>query len=127
MGYVHADIQLANPVRKELQPITVSALVDTGALLLCIPEHIALQLGLDLGTDEREITLADGSQQKVPYVGPMQVSFENRLCFAGALVLGNDVLLGAVPMEDLDVVVLPAKQQLVVNPDNPNFAHALVK
>jgi clan AA aspartic protease len=126
MGNVRADIQLVNPIRRDLQPLQVSALVDTG-MLLCIPKHDALQLDLNLAADEREITLADGSQQKVPYVGPIEVSFENRRCFVGALVLENDVLLGAVPMEDMDLVVLPAKQQLAVNPDNPNIAHALVK
>lgn len=44
MGYVHAEIKLKNPRLPNLKIITVKAMVDTGALALCIPEHIALQL-----------------------------------------------------------------------------------
>jgi len=63
----------------------------------------------------------------VPYVGPIELLFENRNCYVGALVLGDEVLLGAVPMEDMDLVVSPAQRKLVVNPESPNFPHALVK
>jgi len=63
----------------------------------------------------------------VPYVGPIEVRFENRNCYVGALVLGGDVLLGAIPMEDMDVVISPLHRKIVVNPDSPNFAHAMVK
>ena len=43
------------------------------------------------------------------------------------MVLGDEVLLGVVPMEDMDVLVSPATQTLVVNPANPNIARAIVK
>jgi clan AA aspartic protease len=104
----------------------VTALVDSGALMLCIPEHVRLQLQLT-ETDRREITRADGKKQLVSYVGPVRVSFEKRSCFVGALVLGDEVLLGAVPMEDMDLVIVPSLQRLVVNPSSPNFPHAKVK
>ena len=56
MGYVFAEIELKNPRLPELNPITVQARVDTGALMLCIPEHIALQLKLE-SNNQREVTL----------------------------------------------------------------------
>ena len=71
-------------------------LVDTGAATLCIPEHLAIQLKLE-AIDQREVTLADGQRKSVPYVGPLQVGFQKRSCFTGALVLGDAVLLGVVP------------------------------
>jgi len=46
MGDVHATIELSNPREPELQPIAAQALADSGALMLCIPEHLALQLKL---------------------------------------------------------------------------------
>jgi hypothetical protein len=55
------------------------------------------------------------------------ISFKNRLCFTGALVLGNEVLLGANVLEDLDVIISPIQRKLIVNPENPNIAHCLVK
>ncbi|MBC8548380.1 MAG: clan AA aspartic protease [Candidatus Brocadiales bacterium] len=128
MGYVHAKIQLKNPRLQELKPISTKAMVDTGALMLCIPAHIAIQLELELEENtKREVTTADGKKQIVPYVGPIEVVFENRNCFVGALVMGDEVLLGAVPMEDMDLIVSPAHRKLVVNPESPNFPHALVK
>jgi len=126
MGYVLAEIKLKNPRLPQLNSITVNARVDTGALMLCIPEHIALQLQLE-SNSQREVTVANGQKQMVSYVGPIEVLFENRNCFVGALVLGDEVLLGSVPMEDMDLVVYPIQRKLVVNPDSPNFPHALVK
>lgn len=126
MGYVRARITLANPGREDLKELKLDALVDSGALTLCIPSSVASQLDLEEGRI-REVTTANGRTQKVPYVGPIEVKFENRNCYVGALVMGDEVLLGAVPMEDMDLVVLPSHRKLVVNPDYPNFPHALVK
>jgi clan AA aspartic protease len=126
MGYVHANITISNPTDTDLEPVTVKALVDTGALMLCIPDHVRIQLKLE-EADQREVTTADGSRHVVPYVGPVNVKFENRSCFVGALVIGDEVLLGAVPMEDMDLIVSPATRTLTVNPDSPNIPHALVK
>lgn len=126
MGYVHAEIKLKNPRLTDLKPLWVRAMVDTGALMLCIPEAVATQLQLATNS-QREITVADGRKSLVPYVGPIEVSFANRSCFVGALVLGDEVLLGAIPMEDMDLLVSPAQQKLVVNPESPFFPHALVK
>lgn len=122
---VNADLKLSNPAR-DMQPLHVRSLVDTGAMNLCVPEHVALQLGLK-ELYKREVTIADGSTRLVPYVGPVAIEFENRGCVTGALVLGDEVLLGVVPMEDMDVLVSPATQTLVVNPANPNIARAIVK
>ncbi len=102
MGYVHTEVKLRNPRFPEIKTVTVKAMVDTGALTLCIPDHIALQLKLE-DKSQREVTTADGRKQIVPYVGPIEVFFENRNCFVGALVMGDEVLLGSVPMEDMDV------------------------
>lgn len=63
----------------------------------------------------------------MPYVGPISLKFANRGCFTGALVLGDEVLLGAVPMEDMDVLISPTKQNLIVNPASPNIATSVVK
>jgi clan AA aspartic protease len=126
MGLVYAEIGLSNPRKPELKSIAVRSLVDTGAVMLCIPEHIANQLSLEQnGT--RDVSTADGRSHKVPYVGPVKVEFEDRLCFVGALVLGNEPLLGAVPMEDMDLVVHPLSRTVTVNPASPNFPHHIIK
>ena len=125
MGLIYANIILSNPYNNDLAPLEVKTLVDTGALFLCIPEHIAIQLNLK-EFEKREVTIADGSKKLVPYVGPVKVNFENRMCLTGALVLGEGVLLGAIPIEDMDLVIHPSKMKMTVNPDNPNIAGAVV-
>ncbi|MEE4376815.1 MAG: clan AA aspartic protease [Candidatus Competibacteraceae bacterium] len=126
MGLIHAEIELGNPRNRTINPMRVKALVDTGALHLCIPEHVSIQLQLE-ELYKREVTTADGKKHLCPYVGPIELKFENRGCFTGALVLGDEVLLGAVPMEDMDVLISPAKQTLTVNPESPNIAMSIVK
>lgn len=126
MGHVFAEVVLSNPRRPDLTAVPAKALVDTGALMLCIPEHLALQLDL-AKESEREVSVADGRRRKVPYVGPLKVAFGTRFCYVGALVLGDEVLLGAVPMEDMDLVVSPGRREVTVDPQSPNIPHARVK
>ena len=126
MGNVFADIAIGNPRRPDLAALHVRALADTGALLLCIPDHVAVQLSLERELT-REVTVADGRTTRVPYVGPLRVTFANRSCFVGALVLGDEVLLGAIPMEDMDLVVHPGRREVTVDPASPNFARARAK
>ena len=124
MGLIYTTISLRNPRATELRPIEVQALVDTGSMHLCIPEHIAIQLKLETAS-EREVTLADGGKRLCAYVGPVEIRFDGRGCFSGALVLGETVLLGAVPMEDMDLVINPATRTVVVNPKSPNIPSSI--
>ncbi|MFM7393503.1 MAG: clan AA aspartic protease [Cyanobium sp.] len=103
----------------------VSARADSGALMLCIHAHLAAALHLQQES-LREVSVADGRMLQVPYVGPLRVDFEGRCCFVGALVLGEDVLLGAVPIEDMDLIVNPARQRLEADPRSPHMPHALI-
>ncbi len=125
MGLSYADISLSNPKAPDLERIEVSALVDTGAVELCVPEHIALQLKLDK-IDERKVILADGGSRVVAYVGPVQINFKKRTCFTGAFVLGDRVLMGVVPMEVMDLIVEPSTQKVTVNPKSPNIPSSIV-
>jgi clan AA aspartic protease len=126
MGLVNGKVLLKNPRLPELAPVDVVALADSGAVHLCIPEHVQIQLKLE-AIDNKEVTVADGSKKLVPYVGPIELRFKNRVGFAGALVMGDQVLLGAIPMEDMDLIVIPKTRTLDVNPDSPNIASSIVK
>lgn len=126
MGLIYATLELRNPKEPKLKPLQVRSLADTGALHLCIPHHIALQLKLE-ELQKREVATADGKKMVCPYVGPIEVSYNGRSCFTGAIVLGDEVLLGAVPMEDMDLVLQPAKRTVIANPDSPNIPLSVVK
>lgn len=73
--------------------------------------------------------MADGSIIQAEVVGPVEVRFANRRTVVNALVVTaeTDVLLGAIPMQGMDVWVDPKRERLVVNPDSPDTARMLLK
>jgi clan AA aspartic protease len=126
MGLTYADIVLESTFRQ--RSLSARALVDSGAVFMIIPSHVALQLGFDVEEiSAREVIMADGSRKAVPMVGPLRVHFGDRYCDLSALVFGDEPLLGAVPMEMMDLVLNPATQTLSVNPASPYLPVALAK
>lgn len=126
MGIIRTVFQFSNPTLPQLQPVQAAALIDTGAVHLCLPEHIAIQLDLR-ELEKREVTLANGHRISVPYCGPVEIRFKNRRCFTGAMIMGDEPLMGAIPLEDMDLVVIPNRQAVDVNPASPNIPMSLAK
>jgi clan AA aspartic protease len=139
MGIAYADITLASLLdvlksqNGELAPenirkVAVRALVDSGAEFLVINEVIQSQLGL-IPRSSIPVELADGGVQKVPFVEGISVLFENRRTTCDAVVMpGNtDVLLGAIPIEGMDVVIDLNQQKLIVNPEHPYLKQIKIK
>ena len=126
MGLTYATHKLTNLFGH--QSVEVSALVDTGATFMCVSEEIALQLGFDITEVSRQVvTLADGHQRKVPKIAPIEIAFGNRTYVTEAVVLGNEALLGVIPMEAMDLIVDPRQQALIANPQHPNYPVASAK
>ncbi|PPD21459.1 MAG: clan AA aspartic protease [Methylomonas sp.] len=126
MGSTYADIDIENLFQK--QRMRAKALVDSGSVFLTVPTHIALQLGFDTTeVSTREVVLADGTRKAVPMIGPLRVCFLDRYCDLSALVMGDEPLFGAVPMDMMDLVLHPATQTLGVNPQSPFVPVALAK
>ncbi len=124
MGLVYQHIRLSNAANPQMEEIDAKALVDSGAIDLCIPALVAKQLKLE-AIEQRIVTFADGRKEAVDYVGPVKVEVFGRHAFTGAMVMGDVVLLGAIPMESMDVLVDPRRLQLIPNPENPNIPGAL--
>ena len=70
MDLIHAEVELSNPRKRMLAPMTVNALVDTGAVNLCIPGHLAVQLELE-ELERREVTTADGKSSSLSHLPPV--------------------------------------------------------
>jgi clan AA aspartic protease len=139
MGLIRTELELLNGVdlglarrgmlpEDQVRKIKVPALVDSGAAMLAINENIRAQLGLEK-IEERLAELADGTLATYDVVGPIEVRIPHRRCNVDAMVLpGNaEVLLGALPMEDMDLVIEPKSQQLQVNPAMPYISKKPVK
>ena len=133
MGMVHAEIDLLSGEdviaarhgrlpEAEIRRVRVEAVVDSGVFMLSITETIRQQLGLPT-TEQVLVRLADGSRVAADVVGPIELHFANRRALIEALVIPGDtgeVLLGANPLEHMDVLVDPLRQRLVVNPAHPD-------
>ena len=139
MGLIYADIELINAddlacVRRhvigeeEVKRIKVKMLVDTGSIYMCINESVQEQLQLAI-VEKRKGPLADGRIVEYEVAGPIEVRFKNRRCVVDAMVLpgDNEMLLGSIPLEDMDVMIHPSRQELIVNPEHPYFAQMKLK
>ena len=114
--------------KEEIRQCNVTMLVDSGAHMMAINETIKGQLGLKTKF-KRKAQLADGSVIELDIVGPIEVRFENRQAMCNAMVLSGDseMLLGAIPMEEMDVLIHPNQNKLIVNPLHPNMAQLSLK
>ena len=126
MGLVYAKVVLKNPRCRPWQPLRWKCWRTPGPCT-CASRLTSSSSSAWKRAGKKEMTLADGGRQLVPYVGPVELHFKNRVGFAGALVLGNEVLLGAIPMEDMTWSSLPTSRTLTVNPASPNLATWVVK
>jgi hypothetical protein len=126
MAWGHGSLILKNPRRPDLPPVAVEAFADPGVWHLCMPEPLWSHLALE-AMDARDVTRADGTTIAVPYVGPLEVRFKHRMGCTGALVMGDRVVLGAMPLADMDLVILPTTPTVAVNPASPNFGMSWAK
>ena len=131
MGLVYAEIKLINSddialnrrgylKKEEIREMQVTAMVDSGATMLAINENVKNQLGL-VAIYKQSAQLADGTYLDLEVVGPVVVRFENRISTCNAMVLPghSEILLGAIPMEEMDVLIHPKHNRLIVNPEHP--------
>lgn len=112
----------------EEKKMWVTALVDTRSYMLAINENIQEQLQLPV-VEKRKAQLANGHIMECNVVAPVEVRFKNRQTTCRAMVLPGDSepLLGAIPLEDMNVLIHPLRQELIVNPDHPFFAQMKMK
>ena len=139
MGLVYAEIELINGGdielarrgfidKDEVKRMWATALVDSGSYMLTINESIQEQLQLPV-VEKRKAQLSDGNIIECDVVAPVEIKFKNRRSSCSALVLPeeSEVLLGSIPLEDMDVFIHPLRQELIVNPEHPYFAQMKMK
>ena len=125
MGLVYAEITLTNAndevnARRgiikdsEVREMTLTAMVDTGAWTLAINEEICKELGLEIA-ERRASKLANGEYHTYGMTEAVKVQWKNRNTICQAIVLpgSSETLLGAIPLEGMDLMVDPLKLQLV--------------
>jgi clan AA aspartic protease len=124
MGTVYATITIKNDVdfwkaklghmeEQKIRQVTIEVMVDTGAPTLVINEKLRRQLGLEI-VGERPATFANGVTEMVKRAGPVQIYWKNRDMISHPLVVsdGREILLGVIPLEEMDLMVDPVRQEL---------------
>ena len=125
MGIVYTDITLKNLndvlyakggyiSENEIREKTVQAIVDTGAMNLVINEELREELGLEK-TGTQRVTYGNNTKDIVKVVGPVEICWKDRSFPCQALVTSENgpVLLGVIPLEAMDLIVDPVRQELV--------------
>ena len=128
---VYAEIELINSVdqgmarrfiigEEEVRSTRVKMMVDTGSWMMAINESIQAYLNLPL-VYKQTLRMANGEPITRDVVGPVEVRFGERKSTCNAFVLPGDSepLLGAIPMEEMDLLIDPKRQQLILNPEYP--------
>jgi len=124
MGNVFADITVKNAMdfgrfqagdiaESDVHSVTLTAVVDTGATSLVIDEDTFQKLGLSV-MERRNINLAGGGKIEGKVTSPVNIQWKDRFASVNAIVLpGGKTLLGVIPLEFMDLIVDPVRQELV--------------
>ena len=139
MGLVYADVVLVNGEDEtltrrhiisedEVRRFPVNILVDSGSYMLAIIERIQEYLQLPV-VDSKKAQTADNRIINCDVVTPIVLLFQNRRFTGSAMVLPGDSepLLGVIPLEEMDVLIHPLRQELIVNPEHPLYAQLKLK
>ncbi len=120
----YSDIVLAERGhlrREQIRTMEIEALIDTGASTLILPADVVAHLGF-AQVEVRKMRLADGSLIDSPRVSGIHLEICGRDMFTSAYVMpaGTTPLIGQIPLEELDLIVDPKRQELRPNPEHPD-------
>ncbi len=133
MGEIVVTVQLENAIDRALQrrgalpesqvqQLTVQAVVDTGAVMLVLPQDVVHKLGL---TEQRTVLVryADERTEERPVAEIVTLTIGDRTmtteCIVGPPL--SEPLLGQIVLERLDLLVDCQNQQLTPRPESPYY------
>jgi clan AA aspartic protease len=131
VGAVYTQVKLTNAIDEALvsrgllaprllRTLETQALVDTGSVYLVLPEIVVQELGLRI-IGQQLARYADGREDRVGVTEAILITWEGRQTTEDALVTGDQVLIGQVVLEKLDLLVDCKNQRLIPNPEHPNY------
>lgn len=130
MGEVRVKVKLTNALDRalarrgqikpeEIRSYEADALVDTGDVSSVIPPHVMQQLGLQVD-GQRVAEYADGRNDVVDLTEPITFDIIGRKTTEGAMVLGDEVIIGQTVLEVLDLLVDCSNRKVIPNPAHPD-------
>lgn len=119
MGQVRVEIEVTNLLDKSKKE-KATAIVDTGATLLCLPRDMIERLNLEFSR-EIEVRTTNGKVRRRVYEGA-KLTIKDRSATVDVIELDSSLppLVGHVPLEVMDWVVYPEKLDIFPNPEHNN-------
>ena len=104
----------------KIRRVETDLLVDTGAVLVRLPQDMVEALGLG-AMDKAVVTLANDEKVEMSIAGPLVLTALGRTMNTDCLVGPPrcEPLLGQVVLERLDLIVDPTRRRLTVRPESP--------
>ncbi|GHT35305.1 hypothetical protein FACS189427_04300 [Planctomycetales bacterium] len=129
MGFTYATFSFYNATdignnrrgklpAKQIRKTTRKVLIDCGAKRLVVNSGFQKKLGL-LEIGMQPVRLADGSADIHPLLEPVEIRFKTRTTICNPILMpdADEILVGVIPLEGMDVMIDPLTEQLILPPD----------
>ena len=132
MGEIVASVELENTADRNIaseglrdestiRRTTVDGVVDTGAVMLVLPENVVGRLGLKT---QRQVvvTYADERKETRPVAGPVTIRIGNRFMISECVVGPplSEPLIGQIVLAALDLVADCTNRTVAPRPESPD-------
>lgn len=106
--------------RKKVRKAEVDAVVDTGAVMMLLPEELVEKLGLRRW-GKVVVRLANEQRVELEKAGAIHLTIGDREMSASCLIgpPGSEPLVGQLVMEELDLIPDPNLKTLTPRPESP--------
>ena len=133
MREIVVDAELENPIDRgvfergygkesDIRRTSVKAVVDTGAVMLMLPQNVVERLGAAL-SGTVIVTYADERREERPTAGPFTLRLCNRSmpvdCVVGPPL--SEPLIGQIVLERLDLIADCTNRILIPRPESPDY------
>lgn len=105
--------------KSQIRSEEVIAVVDTGATTSVLTPEIANRLGLEIIRQERAV-YANSYGENVDIAETVIFELNGRRCAEEPFIMGDEILIGQIPLERMDLVVDCNRQQVIPNPKHPD-------
>ena len=111
-----------NAKEADIRRTRIDATVDTGAVMLVLPQNVVERLGLQI-LRTVVVSYADERKEERPVAGPLTIHIGNRFmstdCIVGPPL--SEPLIGQIVLEALDLLADCTKRTLTPRPESPDY------
>jgi clan AA aspartic protease len=139
MGEIKINIELENAadrywflkkklLENEIRRYQMEAVVDTGAVMLALPQDVVEELSLEV-VRTVVVTYANEEREERSVAGPVTIKIGKRFMTSECIVgpPNSEALIGQVILEELDLIPDCQRQTLTPRPESPIYPSLKMK